>query len=66
MVKVIWTDFALEFLVAIGDFIENDSYIYAQRVVNQLFTSVYILEYYPYSGRVVPELNDKTPFHSNL
>jgi len=60
MVKVSWTDFALENLIAIGDYIENDSHFYAQRVVNQLFNSVDVLENFPLIGRVVPEFNDKT------
>jgi len=38
MVKVEWTDFALENLIAIGDYIERDSYFYAQRIVNYLLT----------------------------
>ena len=44
MVKVEWADFALENLIAIGDYIERDSYFYAQRTVNYLFNSVDILE----------------------
>jgi len=58
MVKIRWTDFALDNLIAIGDYIEIDSHFYAQRVVNQLFNSVDILENYPFSGRIVPEFND--------
>ena len=60
MVKVKWTDFALENLVAIGDYIEKDSHLYAQRVVNQLFNAVDILKKFPFAGRVVPEYNDVT------
>ena len=59
MVKVKWTDFALENLIAIGDYIEKDSYFYAQRVVNSLFISVDILEQHPLAGRVVPEFNNR-------
>ena len=59
MVKIRWTDFALENLIAIGDYIEKDSYFYAQRVVNNLFNSVDILEQHPFAGRVVPEFNNK-------
>jgi plasmid stabilization system protein ParE len=60
MVKVRWTDFALDNLIAIGDYIEQDSYFYAQRVVNYLFDAVNILEQHPLAGRIVPEFNDKT------
>jgi len=60
MVKIKWTDFALENLIAIGDYIEKDSYFYAQRVVNNLFDSVDILEQHPLAGRIVPEFNDRS------
>ena len=59
MVKVRWTDFALENLIAIGDYIESDSFFYAQRVVNFLFNSVDILEQHPLAGRIVPEFNHR-------
>ena len=51
MVRVKWTDFALENLMAIGDYIEKDSYVYAQRVVDNLFSAVDILEQNPFAGR---------------
>ena len=60
MVKVRWTDFALENLITIGDYIEKDSYFYAQKVVNYLFNSVDILEEHPLTGRKVPEFNDRS------
>jgi len=60
MVKIRWTNFALENLIVIGDYIEMDSHFYAQRVVDQLFNSVDILENNPFSGRIVPEFNDIT------
>jgi len=60
MVKIRWTDFALENLIAIGDYIEKDSYVYAQRVVSSLFDSVDILEQHPLAGRKVPEFNDES------
>ena len=56
MVKIRWTDFALENLIDIGKYIEKDSYFYAQRVVNNLFDSVGILEQHPLAGRIVPEV----------
>jgi plasmid stabilization system protein ParE len=59
MVKVRWTDFAIENLNVIGDYIEKDSYVYAQMVVNALFDAVDILEQHPLSGRIVPEFNNK-------
>ena len=59
MVKVKWTDFAIENLIAIGDYIEKDSYYYAQIIVDSLFNSVDILEQHPLAGRMVPEFNNK-------
>jgi plasmid stabilization system protein ParE len=59
MVKIRWTDFALENLITIGDFIERDSYFYAQRTVNALFNATNILENHPLAGRIVPEFNNK-------
>lgn len=60
MVKVRWTDFALENLISIGDFIELNSHYYAQRTVNYLFNSVDLLEMHPLAGRVVPEFENKS------
>ena len=60
MVKVRWTDYALENLIAIGNYIEIDSPFYAQKVVNSLFNSVDILEIHPLSGRIVPEFENRT------
>jgi addiction module RelE/StbE family toxin len=57
MVKVRWTNFALENLIAIGSYIEKDSYLYAQRIVESLFNSVDVLEQNPFMGRIVPEFN---------
>ena len=60
MVKVRWTDFAIENLIAIGDYIETESCFYAQRVVSNLFDSVFLLEQNPLAGRVVPEFDNIT------
>jgi len=59
MVEIKWTDFAIENLNDIGDYIEKDSFQYAQIVVNFLFDATDILEQHPLSGRIVPEFNDK-------
>ena len=44
MVEIKWTDFAIENLNAIGDYIEKDSFRYAEIVVNFLFDSANMLE----------------------
>ncbi|MFN8206583.1 MAG: type II toxin-antitoxin system RelE/ParE family toxin [Bacteroidales bacterium] len=55
MVKVIWTDSALEDLQSIGDFIAKESFRYAEITVQELFSSVDILEDHPKAGPIVPE-----------
>ena len=57
MVKIIWTDFAIDDLKSIHEFISNDSKRYADRFVEKLIARVDQLENFPKSGRVVPEFN---------
>ena len=59
MVEIKWTDFAIENLNDIGDYMEKDSFHYAEIVVNSLFDSTEILERHPLVGRIVPEFEDK-------
>lgn len=59
MVEVKWTDFAIQNLNDIGDYIEKESFAsYASKVVSQLFSAVDILECFPLAGRMVPEFQD--------
>ena len=52
MVEVKWTDFAIQNLNEIGDYIEKKSYTsYASRVVSGLFAAVDVLERFPLAGR---------------
>ena len=57
MVKIIWTDFAIEDLKSIHEYISKDSKRYADRYVEKLMTRVDQLENFPKSGRMVPEFN---------
>ena len=59
MVKVVWTDSAIQALNDIGEYIAKDSERYAIMVVQLLFESTDLLESYPKAGRIVPEFNDK-------
>lgn len=59
MVEIEWTDFAIKNLNDIGEYIEKDSFLYAEIVVNFLFNATDILENHPLAGRVVPEFNNK-------
>jgi addiction module RelE/StbE family toxin len=58
MEKIIWSEFALEDLKNIHDYISNDSLIYANRVIEKIILRIEQLENFPRSGRVVPELNN--------
>jgi plasmid stabilization system protein ParE len=58
MVRVRWTDIAVENLVDIGDYIGKDSIKYAKIVVKNLFESTGILKQQPRIGRIVPEFNN--------
>jgi addiction module RelE/StbE family toxin len=55
MVKIVWTDQAIQDLTDIGEYIANDSERYAREVVQSLFESVHILKSHPKAGRIVPE-----------
>ena len=57
MVKIVWTDFAIEDLKLIHEFISKDSKRYADRFVEKVINRVDQIENFPKSGRVVPELN---------
>ncbi len=60
MVKVIWTEFALEDLKAIHDYISQDSKVYADRFIEKLIDRVDQLENFPNSGRSVSEFSSET------
>ena len=59
MVKIIWTNFALDDLKQIHDFISKDSKVYADRVIDQIIERTDQLEELPLSGRLVPEFQSK-------
>jgi len=55
MVKIVWTDQAIQDLSDIGEYIANDSERYAQELVQSLFESVHLLKSHSKAGRIVPE-----------
>jgi toxin ParE1/3/4 len=57
MVKVIWTEIAIDDLRSIHDYISKDSILYADRFVDKIINRVSQLENFPKSGRVVPEFD---------
>ena len=59
MVEVKWTDFAIQNLNEIGDYIEKKSYTsYASRVVSGLFAAQDVLARFPMAARM--EFQDTT------
>ncbi len=59
MVKINWTNFALQDLNEIADFISKDSVRYAQMTVKHLFESPTLLKTHPKAGRIVPEFKEE-------
>ena len=57
MVKLIWTEIALDDLRLIHEYISIDSKRYADRFIEKLISRVDQLENFPKSGRMVPEFN---------
>ena len=60
MGKIIWTEKAASHLEAIHQFIAKDSTVYANRFIKILISKTQILKKYPYSGRMLPELQDES------
>ena len=60
MVKVIWTQFALEDLKSIHEYITKDSKGYADKFVQKLIDRVDQLQTFPNLGRVVSEFDTET------
>ena|ERR1035437_1240803 len=59
MVKVNWTQFAIQDLSEIAEFISKDSVRYAQMTLKYLFETPSLLKTHPKAGRIVPEFNDQ-------
>ena len=57
MTVVRWTDQAVEDLRSIRLFIERDSPRYGRLVAERLYEAISRIELFPYSGRMVPELD---------
>ncbi len=60
MTSIVWTDQAIDDVEAIRTFIARDSVRYAALVVEQILDVVDRLARFPFSGRVVPELQNET------
>ena len=58
MARIRWTPQSLDDIEAICKFIARDSDYYAHLFANQIFKRTETIELFPYSGRMVPELNE--------
>jgi toxin ParE1/3/4 len=59
MVKIIWSPDALEDIELIAEYISRDSPNRASKFVEKLVLSTDRLIEFPFSGRIIPELNDE-------
>ena len=57
MVRLIWSKTALNDLKRIAEYIEKDSLQYAKIFISKLYSSAERLQYFPESGRIVPEFH---------
>jgi toxin ParE1/3/4 len=57
--RVVWSPRALEDVEAIALYISADSPSYAAAVVKKMLDSTRNLSRFPFSGRIVPEFDDK-------
>lgn len=60
MVRIIWSDLALDDLRSIFEFISIDSVFYAGRQIHRLIERTDQLMEFPHSGRIVPEFNNES------
>jgi len=60
MVKIVWTQLAIDDLKSIHDYISRESRVYANRMIEKLIARVQQLEYFPASGKIVPEFRQKS------
>ena len=59
MAEIRWTPQAIEDIENIAKYIANDSPKYAAIQVEEFFDAALILEDFPHSGRIVPEIGNK-------
>ena len=59
MVKIIWTNCALNDLEDIAEYIARDSEKYAKVTIEGILQETKLLEKQPLIGRIVPEINNE-------
>lgn len=60
MVKIIWTETAIQDIQDIAEYIAKDSVRYAEITAMELFEAVDILEKHPKAGVKVPEFDEES------
>ncbi len=60
MVKIIWTQLAIDDLKSIHSYISAESKVYANSMIEKLIVRVRQLERFPESGKIVPEFGQKS------
>ena len=60
MGKVIWSPSALDDIDAIAEYIARDSIDRAALFVTRIFETTDLLQKFPLSGRVIPEIGDQS------
>lgn len=60
MVKIVWTDEAIDDLKSIHDYISKDSINNAIRFSNKILDKTDVLINFPKSGRIVPEFGSES------
>lgn len=58
MARIVWTVSAIDDVRGIGEFYERSSVAFARALVTDLYDAVGRLAHFPFSGRVVPELDE--------
>lgn len=69
MAEIRWTPQAIEDIENIAKYIAKDSTKYASIQVEEFFEAALLLEDYPRSGRIVPEIGNsksKTPTNTSI
>jgi len=60
MVKIIWTELAIEDLKNIHNYIAQESNVFANNMIERLVSRVDQIEQFPESGRIVPEYGKRS------
>jgi len=60
MVKILWTELAIDDLKNIHDYISKESIVYANNMIEKIVSRVDQIEQFPESGRIVPEFRKRS------